>query len=120
VERDEPELVEGVRQIRESGGIPSLAHPVRLPERDRASLEKLLVTLIDNGLQRLDVYHSEHSPEDTALYKELTAQFNLIETWTRSFAGIPRRRNISRCRRSRCSRSFKKRALDPVLVASLS
>ena len=41
MERDELELMEGVRRIREGGGLPSLAHPVRLPERDRASLEKL-------------------------------------------------------------------------------
>jgi predicted metal-dependent phosphoesterase TrpH len=87
VERDEPELVEGVRRIREGGGLPSLAHPVRLPQRDRASLEKLLRTLIDNGLQGLEVYHSEHSPEDTALYKELAAQFQLIETGGSDYHG---------------------------------
>jgi len=60
---------------------------VRLPERDRASLEKLLRELIDNGLQGLEVYHSEHSPEDTALYKELAAQFNLIETGGTDYHG---------------------------------
>jgi hypothetical protein len=87
VEREEPELVEGVRRIRDGGGMPSLAHPVRLPQRDRDSLEKLLRTLIDNGLQGLEVYHSEHSPEDTALYKELAAQFQLIETGGTDFHG---------------------------------
>lgn len=87
VERDEPELVEGVRKIREGGGMPSLAHPVRLPQRDRASLEKLLVQLIDNGLQAIEVYHSEHAPEDTALYRELAAQFNLIETGGTDYHG---------------------------------
>jgi len=87
VERDEPELVEGVRRIRDGGGLPSLAHPVRLPVRDRASLEALLGTLIDNGLQGIEVYHSEHSPEDTALYKELAAQFQLIETGGSDYHG---------------------------------
>jgi len=87
VEREEPELVEGVRRIREGGGMPSLAHPVRLPERDRTSLEKLLRALIDNGLQGLEVYHSEHGPEDTALYKDLAAQFSLIETGGTDFHG---------------------------------
>jgi len=87
VERDEPELVEGLRRIREGGGMPSLAHPVRLPERDRASLEKLLRTLIDNGLQGLEVYHSDHSADDTALYKKLAAQFRLIETGGTDFHG---------------------------------
>ena len=87
VEREEPELVEGVRKIREGGGMPSLAHPVRLPQRDRESLRTLLRELIDNGLQGLEVYHSEHSPEDTALYKELAAEFNLIETGGTDFHG---------------------------------
>ena len=33
VDRDEPTLDEGIRRIRESGGMASLAHPVRLPQR---------------------------------------------------------------------------------------
>src|SRR5262249_52583806 len=80
VEREEPGLVEGVRHIREGGGLPSLAHPVRLPQRDRNSLMALLRTLVDNGLQGLEVYHSEHSPEETALYRDLAAEFQLVET----------------------------------------
>ena len=60
---------------------------MRLPRRDRASLEALLATLIDNGLQGMEVYHSEHSPEDTALYKELAAQFQLIETGGSDYHG---------------------------------
>ena len=67
--------------------MPSLAHPVRLPERDPASLEKLLRNLIGNGLQGLEVYHSEHSPEDTALFRKLAAQFQLIETGGTDFHG---------------------------------
>jgi 3',5'-nucleoside bisphosphate phosphatase len=87
VERDEPELVEGVRRIRDGGGLPSLAHPVRLPERDQASLEPLLEKLIDNGLQAIEVYHSEHSPEDTALYQLLASKYQLIETGGSDFHG---------------------------------
>ena len=87
VEREEPELVEGVRRIREGGGLPSLAHPVRLPQRDRDSLAALLGILADNGLQGLEVYHSEHGPEETALYKDVAAEFNLVETGGSDFHG---------------------------------
>jgi hypothetical protein len=80
-------LADNAWRIRDGGGLPSLAHPVRLPVRDRASLEALLGTLIDNGLQGIEVYHSEHSPEDTALYKELAAQFQLIETGGSDYHG---------------------------------
>lgn len=87
VEREEPELVEGVRRIRDGGGLPSLAHPVRLPQRDRDSLAALLGILIDNGLQGLEVYHSEHGVEETALYKELAGEFKLVETGGSDFHG---------------------------------
>jgi predicted metal-dependent phosphoesterase TrpH len=87
VERDEPELVEGVRVSAKAAACPRWRIPCACPERDRVSLEKLLRTLIDNGLQGLEVYHSEHSPEDTALYKELAAQFQLIETGGTDFHG---------------------------------
>jgi predicted metal-dependent phosphoesterase TrpH len=87
VEREEPNLVDAVRHIREGGGMPSLAHPVRLPNRDRVSLQALLPALIDAGLQALEVYHAEHSPENTALYKELAAHFQLAETGGSDFHG---------------------------------
>jgi len=79
--------VEGVRRIREGGGLPSLAHPVRLRQRDRDSLAALLGMLADNGLQGLEVYHSEHSPRETALYKDVAAEFNLVETGGSDFHG---------------------------------
>jgi hypothetical protein len=47
----------------------------------------LLRTLIDNGLLGLEVYHSEHSPEDTALFKELAIYFRLIETGGTDYHG---------------------------------
>jgi 3',5'-nucleoside bisphosphate phosphatase len=87
VEREEPELVEGVRRIREGGGLPSLAHPVRLPQHDRSSLAALLGNLADNGLQGLEVYHSEHGPEETDLYQAVAAEFNLVETGGSDFHG---------------------------------
>ncbi|MCU1274814.1 MAG: hypothetical protein JWO48_2245 [Bryobacterales bacterium] len=87
VEREEPALVEGVRRIRDGGGLPSLAHPVRLPQRDRDSVAALLAVLVDSGLQGLEVYHSEHSAEQTALYKELAAEFKLVETGGSDFHG---------------------------------
>ena len=87
VEREEPTLIEAIERVRAAGGLPSLAHPVRLPRRDRESLEALLVSLCAAGLQGLEVYHSEHSPDDVALYLSLAAQFGLIVTGGSDFHG---------------------------------
>jgi hypothetical protein len=87
VERDEPALTEGIERVRSGGGIPSLAHPVRLPRADRSALEELLPPLIDAGLQAIEVYHSEHSPKDTALYLELARRFRLMATGGSDFHG---------------------------------
>ncbi len=86
VDRDEPTLEAGIRQITESGGIAALAHPVRLSQRD-ADLENLLECLVDIGLQGIEVFHSEHSPEDCAQYAQLARRFDLIPTGGSDFHG---------------------------------
>lgn len=86
VDREEPDLAEGVRRIRRGGGLPSLAHPVRLP-RSGAALRELLEELIGAGLQGLEVYHSEHSPADTDAFRSLAAQLRLAETGGSDFHG---------------------------------
>jgi predicted metal-dependent phosphoesterase TrpH len=87
VERDEPSLEEGIRRIREGGGLASLAHPVRLPQRDEAFLCGLLGRLRGYGLRGIEVYHSEHGPEDSALFQSLAERFQLIETGGSDFHG---------------------------------
>jgi len=86
VERDEPTLEAGIQRITESGGIASLAHPVRLPQRG-PELARLLERLMEVGLQGIEVYHSEHSSADTAEYSQLASRFELIPTGGTDFHG---------------------------------
>lgn len=86
VERDEPTLEAGIQKITESGGMAALAHPVRLPQRG-PELASLLQRLIDVGLQGIEVFHSEHSPANTAEYSELARRFDLIPTGGTDFHG---------------------------------
>jgi predicted metal-dependent phosphoesterase TrpH len=86
VERDEPSLEAGIQQIVESGGMAALAHPVRLPQRG-PELASLLESLIDLGLQGLEVFHSDHSPRDTAEYSQLARRLDLIPTGGSDFHG---------------------------------
>jgi predicted metal-dependent phosphoesterase TrpH len=86
VERDEPSLEAGIQRISESGGMPALAHPVRLPQRG-PELASLLERLVDLGLQGIEVFHSEHSPAETAEYSQLADRFDLIPTGGTDFHG---------------------------------
>ncbi len=86
VERDEPTLEAGIRQITDSGGMASLAHPVRLPQRG-PDLANLLERLIDVGLQGIEVFHSEHSPAHTAEYAGLARRYGLVPTGGTDFHG---------------------------------
>lgn len=86
VDRDEPTLDEGIRRIAEAGGLASLAHPVRLPQRGE-DLAELVERLIPVGLQGIEVFHSEHSPENSADYGEIARRFHLIPTGGSDFHG---------------------------------
>jgi len=86
VERDEPTLDEGIRRIKDSGGLASLAHPIRLPQRG-ADLERLVERLLDSGLEAIEVYHSEHSPADCAEFSQIARSFGLIPTGGTDYHG---------------------------------
>jgi 3',5'-nucleoside bisphosphate phosphatase len=88
VERDEPGLLESIQMLRESFGMPVLAHPVRLPLGDHPEgLRALLAVLCSAGLQGLEVWHSEHSPAQQALYEDLARSFGLEATGGSDFHG---------------------------------
>ncbi len=87
VEREEPTLIEGIRQVRAGGGMPSLAHPVRLPHADTEWLRSFLSPLCEAGLQAIEVYHSEHSRGDMERFAELAAEFGLAATGGSDFHG---------------------------------
>ena len=88
VERDEPGLAESIGVLRRGFGVPVLAHPVRLPVDDQPdALRALLHALCDAGLQGLEVWHSEHSPAQQALYEDLARSFGLESTGGSDFHG---------------------------------
>jgi predicted metal-dependent phosphoesterase TrpH len=86
VRRDEPSLVEGVRRVREAGGLASLAHPVRI-SRDLAVIEDVVARTRDAGLAALEVYHSDHTPAASAAYIALARRYDLALTGGTDFHG---------------------------------
>ncbi len=87
VERMEPGFAEAVERIQNAGGVSSLAHPVRLADRDYELERRLIKRLVDMGLPGIETYHSDHSPEDTARYLGYAAQYGLAVTGGSDFHG---------------------------------
>jgi 3',5'-nucleoside bisphosphate phosphatase len=83
VYRQEPQFAEAVQKIRAAGGIASLAHPIRV----KLDLPPLLPELCDAGLNAIEVYHSDHSPQHVELYRSLAERNGLMITGGSDFHG---------------------------------
>lgn len=70
-----------------AGGIPVLAHPGLLEIDNRQQLEKILIELKQMGLKGIEVYYSEHSPDQTQLFLELASRHDLVITGGTDFHG---------------------------------
>jgi predicted metal-dependent phosphoesterase TrpH len=81
--RAEPQFAEGVQRIRAAGGIASLAHPVRV----KGDIPALMPELCDSGLNAIEAYHSDHTPDDTKLYLSLAGHYGLHITGGSDYHG---------------------------------
>ena len=76
-----------IEMIRESQGIPVLAHPSQLKKENNAQLENTIKELIDFGLAGIEVIHSDHSDSLIDLLNDLAARYNLLKTGGSDFHG---------------------------------
>lgn len=86
VHRESLTTLETVALVRKSGGIPVVAHPIRLG-LERAAERGFLEAAKSAGLLGLEVYHSEHSPELQQYYLHLAGELNLLPTGGSDFHG---------------------------------
>ncbi len=75
-----------VQIIRGAGGVAVLAHPFTLQLKPEA-LRKAVGELAAAGLGGIEVFYSEHTDEQTRLYGELAAAFNLVATGGSDYHG---------------------------------
>lgn len=87
VQRLEPSFPEGIRRLREGNGLVVLAHPFRLGKRDPAEEERLIGWMCDQGLQGIEVYQPEHTPEDEMRYLAFADRFGLLISGGSDFHG---------------------------------
>lgn len=86
VDRDEAQLGDAIERVAAAGGIPTIAHPIRVT-RDAATLRALLVEMKPRGLAGIEVFHSDHAPMDSTEYQKLAQQFDLLPTGGSDFHG---------------------------------
>lgn len=74
---EDPKSVAAVEKVREFGGVPVLAHPIRLSMRDRDVEAAFVAELASAGLLGLEVMHSDHNREAQEHYRHLADRFGL-------------------------------------------
>ncbi len=79
---------EALHFIREARGVAVLAHPNTLGVNRYSELEKIILQLVDEGLQGIEVYYPEHSSAEVAQYKTLADRYNLLSTGGTDYHGI--------------------------------
>jgi predicted metal-dependent phosphoesterase TrpH len=87
VQRQEVPMEEALERILGSGGVPSLAHPVRVAKNNWEKLAEYVEDLAGLGMRAVEVYHSDHSPENVSYYASLADRFHLGMTGGSDFHG---------------------------------
>jgi len=82
---------EGIERVLKGGGIPSLAHPIRVGKRvgghDGDELDKWVGEMRGMGLRALEAFHSDHRPQDVERYLDLARRLDLAVTGGSDFHG---------------------------------
>lgn len=79
IARVEPEVA--IDHIRTAGGKAVLAHPGLYGNDDYVR------RILDYGIDGIEAYHSDHTPEQEAYYVELAKQYNIVATAGSDFHG---------------------------------
>jgi 3',5'-nucleoside bisphosphate phosphatase len=87
VERVSPGLAEAVAWILEAGGLPSLAHPVRLLRARAPEIESWVADMHALGLEGIEAYHHDHDREDIARFEALAVRTGLLVTGGSDYHG---------------------------------
>jgi len=73
--------------IHEAGGLASMAHP-GVTKRD-----ELIGPLVESGMDAIEIYHSDHTPEDQNRYQIIARRYGVPVSGGSDFHGEETRRN---------------------------
>ena len=88
VERQGPTFEDALKKIRSSGGVASLAHPIRLgyasdPDKESALFDRLRKL----GLDALEVWHTDHKPALVKRYAACAERHGMLMTGGSDYHG---------------------------------
>ncbi len=87
IRRTGPSPAAVVEAVHTAGGIASMAHP-GVTRRD-----ELIAPLVDNGMDAIEVYHSDHPPDAEQAYREMAHRLGIATSGGSDFHGEETRRN---------------------------
>jgi 3',5'-nucleoside bisphosphate phosphatase len=87
VERFAPYVPEAIQRVNDAGGLPVLAHPIRLAYSNGKDEEKFIGELRDAGLRGIEVFHSDHRPQDMERYAGIARKLSLAVSGGSDFHG---------------------------------
>ena len=90
VQRTSPSTKEAIEVVRLGGGVPVVAHPVRLSLAKRQEERKLIEGLKEAGLAGLEVVHSDQPIELQEYYRQVARELDLLPTGGSDFHGLPK------------------------------
>jgi len=86
VPKDKLDPETAIRILKQEGATVILAHPYSL-EIDTEELRELLSRLKEQGLEGVEAYYSEHTPEQTRTYLQLCSELDLLVSGGSDFHG---------------------------------
>ena len=81
---------EALSLVRSAGGVPVLAHPLTLKMGGWDALEAEVKRLKGLGLGGLEVFYSQHGPEETERLNGIADRLDLVKTGGSDFHGTPK------------------------------
>ena len=96
VAKADTEVLEGIRLVREAGGVPVFAHGLAT-KRGRVLDDDAVVAMVEAGLLGLEVDHPDHDPGERAHMADLGKQLDLIATGSSDYHGTNKTTPIAVC-----------------------
>lgn len=87
VEREDPPIEDTIHRVRAAGGVTSLAHAIRLNQPDPAREMELISGWAGEGLDAVEVWHSDHGEAEEARYGHIADACGLARTGGSDFHG---------------------------------
>ena len=96
VAKADTEVADGIRMVREAGGVPVFAHGLAR-SRGRVLDDAAVAAMAEAGLLGIEVDHPDHSPDERAHMAGLAEELGLLSTGSSDYHGTNKTTPIAVC-----------------------